>query len=44
MVERVIRNFHVPLYVVDFLVGASPVPLADSAYRALIEPDFEPKF
>ncbi len=42
LVERLIRNFRLDPYAIDSLVGVTPPRLAYSAYRALIEPDFEP--
>jgi hypothetical protein len=44
LVERLIRNFKLPLYVIDSAFGHEVVSSVESARRALFEPDFEPKF
>jgi len=44
LVERLIRNFHVPGYAIDSTVGYRVVPSVHSASRALIESDFESNF
>jgi len=44
LVERLIRNLAFPLHAIEFIVGCYLILLAYSAYRALIEPDFEPDF
>ena len=44
LVERLIRNFHVLGYAIDSTVGYRVVPSAHSAWRALIESDFESNF
>jgi hypothetical protein len=44
LVERLIRNFQLHLYVIDAAVGQDSVLSANSAHWALFEPDSEPNF